>query len=45
MRKLSWRFLGVALLGALLFLAGCKGVAPSPYQQEMDDRYGGKGGY
>ena len=39
------RLLIVAMLGALLLLAGCKGAAPSPYQQEMDDRYGGKGGY
>jgi hypothetical protein len=39
------RLLVGALLGALLLLAGCKGVQPSPYQQEMDDRYGGKGGY
>ena len=36
---------GVALIGVLLLLSACKGVQQSPYQQEMDDHYGGgKGG-
>jgi hypothetical protein len=37
MHNLSSRIIGVVLLGALLLLAGCKGVARSPYMQEMDD--------
>ena len=41
------RAFGIALIGALLLLSGCKGVAPSPYQQEMEEHMGGTrgGGY
>ena len=38
--------IALALVCALLSLAACKGVAPSPYQQEMDEHMGGAhGGY